>query len=160
MLCESVVNGGSSSVRNMACEQSENSFQYDAHRNAAIQTLESCKTLSDAHEEKKARVQACEVSVLFTPPRRLQGKSPLPASETSCKKFFIDGPPILKKSNTFATLSNLSKTKLVKTRKENLSKYPIFFASILRFVVPQWVFVEFDDSEEWWGGEGGGGLLC
>ena len=65
MLCEGAVNGGSSSVLNMACELCEDSFQDDAHRNAAIQRLESCETLSHAHDKKFARVQACEVSVLF-----------------------------------------------------------------------------------------------
>ena len=52
------------------------------------------------------------------------------------------------KSTTSATLSNLSKTNPVRTKKVNLSKCSIPFASILLSVVLRMVVVESDDSEE------------
>ena len=64
VLCEGAVNGGPSSVLNMACERCEDSFKDDEHRNAALQTLESRQTLSHAHE-RDLRVQSeCTVCKL------------------------------------------------------------------------------------------------
>ena len=52
VLCEGAVNGGSSGVRNVACEFCKFCFLDDTHRNAAIQTLELCQALSHTHEKK------------------------------------------------------------------------------------------------------------
>ena len=71
-LCEGAVNGGPSSVLNMACERREDSFKDDEHRNAALQTLESRQTLSHAHE-RGLRVQSectvCKLSSACQAPR-------------------------------------------------------------------------------------------
>ena len=130
----------------MACERCGNYFSDDAHRNAAIQTHESCQTLSQGHEKNLASVQACEVSVLFAPPVACKGIA------ISCKKSLMVLQLLM--STTFATLSNLSKTKLVRKRKVNFSKFSISVASTLLLVVPQRVFVELDDSEN------GGSTCC
>ena len=128
--------GGPSSVLNMAGELCEDSFKDDAHRNAAIQTLDSRQTLSRAHEENIARVKACEVSVMLTPPVAYEGIA-IACKRNSCKQIHIyiylyDVLHILEKSTTWMTFANLSKMTLVRTRRMvNLSKHSISIAAIL-----------------------------
>ena len=57
------VSGGSSNVRDMACAREDECFGDNAHKEHCKASL---KNLSHTHE-KFARVNACEVSVLFTP---------------------------------------------------------------------------------------------
>ena len=64
--------------------------------NAPTKTLESCQSLEPRAREKIARVQACEVSVLFT--LTVTRESPMPVRETLRKQFkTIDPPPFFEK---------------------------------------------------------------
>ena len=202
VLREGAVNGGSRSVRNMACERCEKLCQDDADRNAGCNT--NMRVLSDLEpraRENFARVKACEVSVLFSPfsgkrlprlgrrsPRARRSASsssrvrlvpirissilfaPPRRSQRNChfqqakplliffRKKNNDCPATVEKSTTFATLSKLLKTKLVRTRKVTMSKCSISFASILLFARSS--KGSLSSLTTWTNGRGGGLLGC
>ena len=70
VLCDSEVSGGSSNVRNMACARDDECFVDKAHKEHCNVNF---KKLEPRAREKFARVNACEVSVLCTPPVARKG---------------------------------------------------------------------------------------